>query len=153
MTDLNKVLLNARKEKEWSREKACLEMNDKINPDRLEKIENGKVQYVDPEEVVCMADAYDKPELCNFYCMNECEIGRRYGRNIAVKDLAHIAIDTLNSLNRIDSSKNRLLEIVADETISEDEMEDFVKIKDTLDRIAATADSLKYWMAKAKIEK
>lgn len=153
MTELSKVLFDARKEKGLSREKACFEMDDKINHDRLEKIENGKVQYIAPEEVVWMADAYDKPEICNFYCMNECEIGRRYGRNIAVKDLAHIAIDTLNSLNRIDSSKNRLLEIVADETISPDEMDDFMKIKETLDQIATTADSLKYWMAKAKIEK
>lgn len=152
MNTLNKkqsIYMDIRKELKISRDKACQLTGDFITPDRLEKIENGKVQTILPEEVIALSEAYGKPELCNYYCINQCAIGERYVREIKVKDLAHIAIDTLSSLNRINSQKDRLLEIVEDEEISPDEYEDFMHIKQYLDKIAATADSLKYWIDNA----
>ena len=41
---------------------------------KLVKIENGTVA-VQPADVVAMAQRYNKPELRNYYCCNECEIG------------------------------------------------------------------------------
>lgn len=155
MDKLQKISImckEARKESGLSREKASLEMNDAISPDRIEKIENCKVYNTTPGEIRIMSEVYNKPELCNIYCTEVCDIGKKYVRKTEIKDLAHMTIDTLNALNTIESCKMRLLEIVADEKIDEEEMEDFLKIKETLDKIAATADSLKYWMEKENIK-
>lgn len=152
LTKISTMCKEARKESGLSREKASLEMNDAISPDRLEKIENCKVYNTTPGEIRIMSEVYNKPELCNIYCTEVCEIGEKYVRKAEIKDLAHMTIDTLNALNIIEGCKTRLLEIVADEKIDEDEMEDFIKIKDTLEKIAATADSLKYWIEKEKVE-
>lgn len=139
-----------RNELGYSRDKAA-ELTG-IKPERLEKIENNKVQSIEPFEVVNMALAYGKPDLCNYYCTNECDIGTRYGRKATTKDLAHIAVDTLTSLNKLDASRIRLLEIVEDDKVTEDEMEDFLKIRDIIEKVAATADSLKFWMEKENIK-
>ena len=117
-----------------SREKAAELMGDKPDYFRLEKIENNKVQSIEPLEVVNMAVAYGKPDLCNYYCTHECDIGTKYGRESSVKDLAHIAVDTLTSLNKLDASRIRLLEIVEDDQVTEDEMEDFMKIRDMIEK-------------------
>ena len=139
-----------RNELGYSREKAAELIG--IKHDRLEKIENNKVQSIEPFEVVNMAAAYGKPDLCNYYCIHECDIGTKYGRESTVKDLAHIAVDTLTSLNKLDASRIRLLEIVEDDKVTEDEMEDFLKIRAMIEKIAATADSLKYYMEKENIK-
>ena len=44
---------------------------------RIEKIENERVE-AHPEEILVMADKYKAPELCNYYCSNQCAIGRQY---------------------------------------------------------------------------
>lgn len=132
-----------------SREKAS-EMTEFLSPERIEKIENGKVA-VQPEDVTAMADGYGRPELCNYYCMHECKIGERYARESKVQDLAHIAVEALDSLNKIEKEKERLLEIVADEEVTPDEYMDFKRIRDNLERIAATADSLNLWIERAKM--
>lgn len=149
---INLICSEYRYEKGYSRDEACFAMEDKINPDRLEKIENNKVKSILPEEIVYMAKAYDHPELCNYYCLNSCEIGKTFGRESTVKDLAHIAVDTLTSLNKLDASRIRLLEIVEDDKVTEDEMEDFVQIRSMIEKIASTADSLKFWMEKENIK-
>lgn len=146
-TDYCKELRN---ELGLSREKASEMMG--IKHERLEKIENNKVHSIEPHEVVKMAIAYNKPDLCNYYCTHECDIGCKYGRESSVKDLAHIAVDTLTSLNKLDASRIRLLEIVEDDKVTEDEMEDFLKIRDIIEKIAATADSLKYYMEKENLK-
>ena len=99
-----------REKLDLTREKAS-ELIGFISPAKLEKIENGKVS-VQPEDVIAMADCYKAPELCNYYCSQECPIGQQYIPEIKVKDLAQIAIETLNSLNKISKEKDRLLEIV-----------------------------------------
>ena len=126
-------------------------MGDHPDAARLEKIENNKVRNIEPIEVINMSIAYNKPDLCNYYCIHECDIGSKYGRRSSVKDLAHIAVDTLASLNKLDAARNRLLEIVEDDKVTEDEMEDFLKIRDIIEKVAATADSLKFWMEKENI--
>ena len=141
-----------RKELGYSRDKAAELMGDSPDAARLEKIENNKVQSVEPIEVVNMSIAYNKPDLCNYYCTHECDIGSKYGRKSSVKDLAHIAVDTLTSLNKLDAARVRLLEIVEDDKVTEDEMEDFLKIRDVIEKVAATADSLKFWMEKENIK-
>lgn len=131
----------------YTREKAS-ELIGFISPAKLEKIENDKVS-VQPEDVIAMADCYKAPELCNYYCSQECPIGQQYVPEIKVKDLAQIAIETLNSLNKMSKEKDRLLEIVEDGEVTPDEYKDFFEIKKTLEKIALSVDTLQLWVDKS----
>ena len=62
------------------------------------------------------------------------------------KELAQIAVETLNALNKLSRSRDRLLEIVEDGEVQADEYADFAEIKATLDRIALSVSNLQLWV-------
>lgn len=130
-----------------TREKAA-ELIGFISADRLEKIENAKVN-VQPEDILALSQCYKAPALCNHYCSNDCPIGQQYVPEIEAKDLSQIAIETLNALNKINKEKDRLLEIVEDGQITPDEYADFLQIKKTLDKISLSVDTLQLWLDQA----
>lgn len=136
----------AREECGLTREKASELMNDFISPEKLEKIENGRLQSITPDDVWTMSKCYKKPELCNYYCTHECAIGQKTMPEIKSKEIAQIAVETLNSLNKLNKEKERLLEIVEDGEVTADEIEDFVKIKKTMDKISLSVASLQLWI-------
>lgn len=127
-----------------------------ITADRIAKIENGSI-HVQPEDIVLMAECYRAPELCNHYCTHECAIGEKNVARVEIKSFSQIAIETLNSLNKMTHFKDRLLEIVEDGLVAEDEEEDFIKIKSTLDKMASSIDELQLWVdgqiAESKLDK
>lgn len=133
-----------------TREKAS-ELIGYISPDKIEKIENGKVN-VQPEDVLALAKAYKSPELCNHYCSHECPIGQTTVHELKFKDLTQIAVETLNALNKMNREKDRLLEIVEDGRVTPDEYEDFIAIKKTLDKISISVETLHLWVDKAIAE-
>lgn len=51
------------------------ELLESIPPERIEKIENER-SFPHPDEVLTMAEKYKKPDLCNYYCANQCPIGQ-----------------------------------------------------------------------------
>ena len=136
-----------REELKLTREKAS-EMTGFMSPEHIEKIENGKIN-VQPDDVMALAECYKAPKLCNYYCSNECPIGEKYIPEVQVKDLAQIAIETLNSLNRINREKDRLLEIIEDGKVTDDEISDFVSIKKTFDKISLSVNTLQLWVDQA----
>ena len=54
-------------------------------------------------------------------------------------------LDNITSLNSIQKSKERLIEITADGEISDDEIADFVHIQEELERISITVETLQLW--------
>lgn len=116
-----------------------------ISESRIEKIESEKSEP-HPDEILAMADAYKRPDLCNYYCSTKCPLGQEYIPHVAVKDLSQITLEMLATLNKLNSEKDRLIEITADGVISEDELEDFNRIKNQLAQISLTADSLQLWI-------
>ena len=136
-----------REELKLTREKAS-ELIGHMSAEHIEKIENNKIN-VQPDDVLALSECYKTPKLCNYYCANECPIGQKYIPEIQMKDIAQIAVETLNSLNKINREKDRLLEIIEDGTISEDEITDFVSIKKTLDKISLSIDTFKLWINQA----
>jgi hypothetical protein len=143
-TKENKTVYQLRREElGLSREKAS-DLLEVIPPERIERIENGKYT-AHPDEVIVMAEKYQAPELCNYYCSNECEIGRQYVPEIKIKDLAQIVLEMLASLNSIEKRRDRLIEITADGKIGEDEVGDFVRIQEDLERISVTVETLQLW--------
>lgn len=144
-TKENKTIYQTtREELGLTREKAA-EMIPGFSPERIEKIENGRIQ-IQPDDVMLLAEYYKAPFLCNYYCANECPIGQVHALRPEPKELAQIAVETLNALNRMNRSKDRLLEIVEDGQVRSDEYDDFVEIKEVLDRIALSVANLQLWV-------
>ena len=127
-----------------SREKAA-ELLETVSPERIEKIESGKCAPY-PEEVLVFARKYKRPSLCNYYCSHECPIGREYVPEVTSKDLSLITLEMLSTLNTLSKEKDRMIDIAADGMVSKDEMPDFLRIKDYLDDMSLTIDSLKLWI-------
>ena len=73
-------------------------------------------------------------------------IGESHAVRAESKELNQIAVETLNAVNQMNRIKNRLLEIAEDGRVRTDEYEDFMKIKNILDRIAQSVSNLQLWM-------
>lgn len=135
-----------REELGLSREKAG-ELLRYITPERLERIESGK-SNAHPDEVILMAEKYCCPHLCNYYCANECEIGKQYVPEIKSKELSQIILEMLASLNAMQRKQERLIEITSDGEIQEDELRDFRAIQNELEKISITVETLQLWAEK-----
>ena len=138
-----------REEAGFTRERASEAMGI-VSETRIEKIESEKtVPY--PDEIMAMAECYKTPDLCNYYCSNECPIGQKYVAPVQAKELTQIVLEVLATLNALEKDKDRLIEISADGEVSDDEKKDFGYIKDQLDRISLAVDSLQLWIDKKEL--
>ncbi|MBQ1473628.1 MAG: helix-turn-helix domain-containing protein [Lachnospiraceae bacterium] len=146
-----KSIRENKNEYQLSREAAGLtraeaaELMEYVSESRIEKIESEKSEP-HPDEIMAMAQAYKKPSLCNYYCSTQCPLGQERIAHVEIKDLSQITLEMLATLNNLNKEKDRLIEITADGVISNDEMEDFSRIKHQLSQIARTADSLQLWI-------
>ena len=120
------------------------ELLETIPPERIEKIENER-SLPHPDEVLTMAEKYKQPGLCNYYCANQFPIGQEYVPEVKIKDLSQIVLEMLASLNSMNRRKDRLIEITADGVISDDELEDFIRIREELERISIAVETLQLW--------
>lgn len=149
------VYQTARENLGYTREKAS-ELLGWIAPERIERIESEK-SGPHPDEVMAMAETYKDPGLCNYYCARECPIGQKYVPEIKPKDLSQIVLEMLASLNSMQKSKERLIEITADGIVSGDEIKDFIAIQEQLEKISVTVESLQIWtekmLSEGKIDK
>lgn len=142
----NKTLFQLyREELGLTRERAS-ELMEGMTASRIEKIENG--QEPTPYDVIQMADCYNKPDLCNYYCSHRCEIGNRYVPEIEVSELPNIILETIASLNDISPHTNRLIQIARDGRITDEEIPEFAYISTKLDEISLAVDALNLWVEK-----
>ena len=107
----------SREAKELSRE-AASELLEYISPERIEKIESGK-SMPHPDEVLTMEEQYENPELCNYYCTNECPIGMKYVPKARLSDFSQVTIDIIASLNALSEEKDRMIAIAREESAPE----------------------------------
>ncbi len=132
-----------REELKLTREQAA-DLLESIPPERIEKIENERVEP-HPDEIMIMADKYKAPELCNYYCSNQCPIGKQYVPEIKIRDLSQIVLKMIDSINEVQDSQRRLISITADGVIDDSEIEDFVDIQEKLEKISVTVEALQLW--------
>ena len=118
-----------------------------VSDSKIEKFEY-EIQEPTPYDIIQMADAYRRPDLCNYYCSHKCEIGHRYVPEVEVTDLSNIILETIASLNEINPLTTRLIQIARDGKISDDEIRDFAFISNKLDEISLAIDSLNLWVDK-----
>ena len=112
---------------------------------RIEKIESER-SAPHPEEVLAMAEAYGDPMLRNTYCTRECPIGKKYVPRAEEKSISQITLDMVVTLNDLMRDRDRLMEITVDGTISDEELKDFRKIRENLERMSSAIESLKLWV-------
>ena len=124
---------------------AASELMKTVSESRIEKIESEKITAV-PEDIVAMAEAYRQPKLCNYYCANECAIGRTSVHEVEMHNLSEITLGIIASLNSLNYEKERLISIAVDGQISEEEMPDFIKIQKQLNELSQTVEALKLWV-------
>ena len=135
-----------REEDNLTREKAA-ELLEFISEDRLERIENEKSQPA-PEDVIRMAQVYNAPELCNYYCSHQCPIGQKYVPPVKMTELPAIILETVAALNTVYPLTNRLIEISRDGKITKDEIPDFSNIQDNLEKVSRAIEALQLWVEK-----
>ena len=141
-----KIYQLIREELNMTRE-AASEIIDGMEPYRLNKIENEATPT--PDEVYNMSKAYKRPDLCSYYCANECRIGKETDvKEIRIKDLSNIVLGMLNKLHTMDAKKEKLISISADGEVDDEELEDFYNIQVELNQMAELIDTLKIWTNK-----
>lgn len=123
------------------------DLMEAVSDSKIEKFEY-ETQEPTPYDIIQMAAAYKRPDLCNYYCSHKCEIGQRYVPEVAVKDLSNIILETIASLNEITPMTNRLIQIAKDDTVSDDEITDFAFISKKLDEVSLAVDALNLWVEK-----
>ena len=146
-TKENKNIYHTTRESLQLTREAASNLLEVISPERIEKIENER-SLPHPDEVLIMAEKYKQPNLCNYYCANECPIGQLYVPEIKIKDLSQIVLETVASLNSLNKQKERLIEITVDGKITGDELEDFIYIQEELEKISIAVETLQLWSEK-----
>ena len=110
----------AREEANMTRSDVADATDNLISESKVEKIENG--QNPTPYDVVTLAEIYNQPDLCNYYCTNECEIGAKYVPQVTnIHDLPRTTLQILSSLNQLQHDKEKIIDIVSDGIITEEE--------------------------------
>ena len=143
-TKENKNIYHTTREELGLTREAASDLLETITPERIEKIENERSMPY-PDEVWVMAEKYKQPNLCNYYCANQCPIGQQYVPEVKIKDLSQIVLEMLVSLNSMQKKKERLIEITVDGRISDDELADFIFIQQELERISIAVETLQLW--------
>ena len=96
-----------------------------------------------------MAQVYNAPELCNYYCSHQCPIGQKYVPPVEMTELPAIILETVASLNAVYPLTNRLIEISRDGKITDDEIPDFSNIQENLEKVSRAIEALQLWVEKA----
>lgn len=119
-----------------------------ISESSLADYELGNTKVVPVDKVNLMADLYKAPEIRNFYCANECPIGKNCITQLEVEELDRLTIKVLSAFKKVGYIKETLLEITADGIVSKDEEKEFSEVIKALDTISQNAQELKLWAEK-----
>lgn len=138
------MFFRCREDLNLTREEAS-ELLGCISADKIEKIENERI-LPQPEDVEIMAEKYGAPLLRNYYCSKICSLGQKYVPQVKVKDLSQITLDMLATLISLNRDRDRLVEITVDGKVSDDELEEFIKIRENLNSMQDAIDSLSAWV-------
>ena len=127
-----------------------------ISPDTIERIENQN-QLPKADLVLDMAEVYREPALCNYYCVKECAIGQKYTPEISNRSLSQLVLEMNHIMGDISDRQKMLEKIAFDDCVKDDEIEGFVSIQNSFNKLAALIRNLQFWseemVAEGKIDK
>lgn len=106
-----------------------------IDRTRLANIELGTLNP-HPEEAILLADAYNAPELLNYFCSKLCPVGIGNVSPVEIERIETVALQLLATTRSLPEVKDGIVEIAADGVISPDErprMERYIAILDEVE--------------------
>lgn len=118
-----------------------------IDRTRLARIELGSLNPY-PEEVLLMSDAYNAPELNNYYCSKMCPLGRHTVPAAELLNLDRLTIKILSALGSAEFIQKTILEVVKDGTVTDSEQQQVSDVLAALERISKAATEMKLWVEK-----
>lgn len=121
-----------------------------VAPATLADYELGNVKVVPVDKVVLMSDLYNRPELKNWYCKNECPIGKDFPLATEQKGLEGIALRLVSSFDGAEELKKEIIDIAKDGKISRDEVEILDRITKQLDQLSETISEMKIFAEKVR---
>ena len=122
-----------------------------LDENKLVKIEHGTVK-VQPDDVVALSKAYNRPELRNYYCCHQCSIGKLDTPEVDDANNVHKTLVEMSvSLESINAKKMRLMEILADGKVDDTEILDLNKILEELEKISMAVEAIQIWCEKMKV--
>lgn len=110
----------------------------------LEEAETGKHKVMPPEKAWLMAERYGAPEMRNWYCLNECPMGKgmAISCDFVMIDRAAVKLTRVFRKEKIQWLKNTLQDIAMDGVISDSELEDLDGVVDQLKDVARIISEL-----------
>lgn len=103
MNNEKNIYVEARKQSNLTQAKASEAMQT-ISEDRLARLETDKISMT-PNDVLEMSNVYKRPDLCNYYCTHECQIGKSTLSEIKPQHLSNIILKMIASLNTVETEK------------------------------------------------
>ena len=133
--------------------------NNRIGAAELLGINNQRLYFIetnqtDPyaEEVITMSKAYKNKKLITHFCNNICAIGRKFGCEVINKDTSNVYKSSLifiQSLKEAEKAKDKILEILQDGEITDDELASVQECIVELQKIMSDILNLKLALEKA----
>lgn len=119
-----------------------------ISADRIERIESGK-SMPHPDEVLAMEQGYRNHELSNYYCTNECPIGKKYIPKAELKPLPQLTVELLAALHDMQDEERQLINIARDGRVNAFEREQFDAILEKLVELDRSISGMRIWIEHA----
>ena len=122
-----------------------------INKERLFFIETDQREAY-PDEVLKMSELYGNENLITHFCNNICAIGRKFGCKVIHNDVSNVyksSVIFIQSLKQAERAKDKILEILEDGEITDDELLSVNECIKELQKIMSDALNLKLALEKA----
>lgn len=117
-----------------------------VSVSSLADYELGICKVIPVDKIVLMAELYNAPELKTWYCSTECPIGKSYPLPTdQISSVERTALKLLRKLRQsdIEEMTEKLVDIVSDGVVSDDEQVDLEAVLDYVDELIKAAGELK----------
>ena len=137
-------------EKLSSREGAADEAG--MSEDAVKNTELGIEKCMPVDKAVILADLYKAPELLNYYCLNECPIGKNLPVSDKVFGIDRLTVKTLQLFreNMVGYVNDMMMKIAGDGEVTLDEKDDLMMVIGYLEEISRLGSELKTLAGKMK---
>ena len=115
-----------------------------VSEDVVKATEMSLYRHMPVEVAVKMADVYNAPELLNTYCMYECPIGcnKPISDEPIEVDRATVKLTQILRKETVQAFKHKLQDIAMDGVISDDELDEFNEVVDSLKDVSKIISQL-----------
>ena len=137
-----------RKEQHLSIEKVS-ELTDYLSTARIQRIES-ETFCIRPDEAICLARCYRRPELLNYYCSELCAIGQMLAPKVSSPDISNIHINLISATDRLSNFNSRIIQSLnsTNDKVTEEIAELYIQLLKTLHELSECEISLSIWLYK-----